>query len=960
MELGYKKSGVLLFHAGNEKFREGKLNEAIACYNLAIKYGEYRAYNQLGLIYMFRDKNYKMAFDCFRKAAIAEDSRGLFYRALCYKNGWGTNIDMQRAFNLFYLSSEKKNDYAKYELTSLLYEIAIGNCKVIEIPKRFAVTTAPKCIFGLVKEASKTSLIAKFMLAKLCLIGYGTKRDENAAKSYFKKAIESFQEENSMYSDKNKIYTGLENYYMGVIKDEGYPTDEKDIDLYIKNQLEPNKKANDIFDNRPGEAFNSSNPVDPEEIEQPKSVVKESVSTQQAQKNKSGAENRISDVVSKQETQESRIDVKKVVKSEPKILDESDSKSQISKEVESHSDKVTKKNEMSKVAPKTKKEEGGQTGSAQNKTLFRTKSFLAQKPISKRKRKLEEDVQKVINAQNAKQKIEPIKNQKGKKNKQNEDEAWDSFAKELRNEEEKTKTEIESIISCLKPEENKADKFLFMLCKLIEDNTAKQKIVIHKVNEASEIYGCKDSIIETLSKYKVNDHAKALLSLMKICFGLEYNLAELNEVINLLHVIPEPVEVFEHNKIRVINDISIVAKVISLDIDDMDEFPCLQMDFIGICKMFIDHDKLKLILDNLLPKHTIDQFMCHELILYSIEQNEIEAVNYLSRKFKNEFYNAMFRVYTEKLFTESIMKFLAEYGTDKIMECLISNEVIDLNKEYDQTPYGEYLLSLTFCFGTINFNLARWLLRKEFELYPCVFSAVDAKVVLPKDIVELIMSRINIDSEDLSSIFLNCAQGFMNRANLISILEIYLGSRIDVQDVIASAMLKDYEKTEELTRQEFASKFTDLFTAEDFNIDWQKCVDCTMAVLSSYYLFGKNKEYVDNGKYDIDESFLNEFLGLTNKCEACLFHLSQRKSVRLSEIVEYVKKKYWDETKGDMLNNMLYMLLDIIDDRIKDEKDRKLFADLKASAIKRSKSYNDLSQAKLEKVNKPGKSASVK
>lgn len=218
METGYS-----LFKKGNEYFYEMDFDNAIFYYNEAIKNGVSRAYNQLGLIYLFASKykNDSYAFYYFMQAynMNKNDDRALFYLGFCYANSFGVKENKKEAFKFFWEAAKLNNQYAMYEVAKRLNikkenPVAKRNLEAI-IPDELKdlVNDSSKRqakVFELTSQASATNLAAMFMLGGLYL---SYKNDKNQAISWFTTAVYEFVERRNRFGATNN-YIGVENHYL--------------------------------------------------------------------------------------------------------------------------------------------------------------------------------------------------------------------------------------------------------------------------------------------------------------------------------------------------------------------------------------------------------------------------------------------------------------------------------------------------------------------------------------------------------------------------------------------------------------------------------------------------------------------------------------------------------------------------------------------------------------------------
>lgn len=80
--------------------------------------------NGLAMIYydMPDNKGDEQAFRWFSKSADLGDSLGLYYLAVMYENGFGTNVDKQKAWDLYLASADQKFSPAYRKIAQLIEE----------------------------------------------------------------------------------------------------------------------------------------------------------------------------------------------------------------------------------------------------------------------------------------------------------------------------------------------------------------------------------------------------------------------------------------------------------------------------------------------------------------------------------------------------------------------------------------------------------------------------------------------------------------------------------------------------------------------------------------------------------------------------------------------------------------------------------------------------------------------
>lgn len=111
-----------IFYQSDEKYKD--LEKAQQSYYQAAQLGNPEGMNGLALIYynMPDNKGDEQAFRWFSKSADLGDSFGLYYLAVMYENGFGTNIDKQKAWDLYLASADQKFSLAYRKIAQLIEE----------------------------------------------------------------------------------------------------------------------------------------------------------------------------------------------------------------------------------------------------------------------------------------------------------------------------------------------------------------------------------------------------------------------------------------------------------------------------------------------------------------------------------------------------------------------------------------------------------------------------------------------------------------------------------------------------------------------------------------------------------------------------------------------------------------------------------------------------------------------
>lgn len=111
-----------IFYQSDEKYKD--LEKAQQSYYQAAQLGNPEGMNGLAMIYydMPDNKGDEQAFRWFSKSADLGDSLGLYYLAVMYENGFGTNVDKQKAWDLYLTSADQKFSPAYRKIAQLIEE----------------------------------------------------------------------------------------------------------------------------------------------------------------------------------------------------------------------------------------------------------------------------------------------------------------------------------------------------------------------------------------------------------------------------------------------------------------------------------------------------------------------------------------------------------------------------------------------------------------------------------------------------------------------------------------------------------------------------------------------------------------------------------------------------------------------------------------------------------------------
>ncbi len=125
---------------------------------------------------LYREKEYKRAFEKFNEAATLSHPAAMFYAGVCYTNGEGTEVDNKKAFNMFRAAANGKNIAAMHNLANC-YMQGLGTKANNNLALKWYTAAADS---GNVRSMS--------MLAKSYDEGIFTEKDSKKANEWYKKA----------------------------------------------------------------------------------------------------------------------------------------------------------------------------------------------------------------------------------------------------------------------------------------------------------------------------------------------------------------------------------------------------------------------------------------------------------------------------------------------------------------------------------------------------------------------------------------------------------------------------------------------------------------------------------------------------------------------------------------------------------------------------------------------------
>jgi hypothetical protein len=107
---------------------------AVEFYTKSAEQGNENAQVNLGVCYL-NAEDYSKAFEWFSKAADQDDSKGYFWVARCYEEGWGISDNQQRAIEFYTKSAEQGNENAQVNLGYCYLNgrgVAVNQAKALE------------------------------------------------------------------------------------------------------------------------------------------------------------------------------------------------------------------------------------------------------------------------------------------------------------------------------------------------------------------------------------------------------------------------------------------------------------------------------------------------------------------------------------------------------------------------------------------------------------------------------------------------------------------------------------------------------------------------------------------------------------------------------------------------------------------------------------------------------------
>ncbi len=102
--------------------KEGKYEEAIELFNIAIKKGSTSAISDLGVVYE-KMKDYEKSIKCYEKASILGVGTATYNLGLDYQEGRGVDVDLDYASKLFYRAIKQGCCHANYKIASDIYDL---------------------------------------------------------------------------------------------------------------------------------------------------------------------------------------------------------------------------------------------------------------------------------------------------------------------------------------------------------------------------------------------------------------------------------------------------------------------------------------------------------------------------------------------------------------------------------------------------------------------------------------------------------------------------------------------------------------------------------------------------------------------------------------------------------------------------------------------------------------------
>lgn len=164
--------------------KEGKYEEAIELFNIAIKKGSISAISDLGVLYE-KMKDYEKSIKCYEKASILGVGTATYNLGLDYQEGRGVEVDLDYASKLFYRAIKQGCCHANYKIASYIYDL--------KDEKNY------KKAFNLVKDGIELdsdylSNSCMWLLGKFYVYGIGTKINKKKALKCFLECAHSGDE----------------------------------------------------------------------------------------------------------------------------------------------------------------------------------------------------------------------------------------------------------------------------------------------------------------------------------------------------------------------------------------------------------------------------------------------------------------------------------------------------------------------------------------------------------------------------------------------------------------------------------------------------------------------------------------------------------------------------------------------------------------------------------------------
>lgn len=170
----------------DDEYENNDLEKSVDYFAKAIKLGDESNFEYVATMYEGTkqyDKLFSLAYSLFE----LKSTKGIAYLGLCYKNGWGCNVDIDKAVDMFQKASNNNCVKAQYEL-ALCYENGVGVSKSLQKAAQLLEMVALNC-----KEDDTLLKNACFAMNRIAIAfnkGNGVKEDKRIAYRLFQISAE--------------------------------------------------------------------------------------------------------------------------------------------------------------------------------------------------------------------------------------------------------------------------------------------------------------------------------------------------------------------------------------------------------------------------------------------------------------------------------------------------------------------------------------------------------------------------------------------------------------------------------------------------------------------------------------------------------------------------------------------------------------------------------------------------